>query len=106
MRYDSNIADIEPDEMYDIDELIHQTEKAYLFRTGKQQFWVPKSLVSYYEEDTAFIWYRFKPEYLPIVDEEDILSMFDDISDSNIAKEPDFSDIIKSSIEKFPTPFD
>jgi len=44
----------ELDVTVDIDELIKETPKAYLFRIGTKEFWMPKSQCEYESGSTSF----------------------------------------------------
>lgn len=90
------------DNLYKIDEVVKETQKAILFRKGKQQFWVPKKLISYHDDEEVSIYHRFDITYIEIV--EASADDFDDISEEII--EPDFSEDVKRSLENYPTPFD
>lgn len=92
----------------DIDETIHSTEKAMLFRINDKQFWVPIALIHGISAGSHVeVYYKFSPDYIKIPQQDEIEDMFSDISqEDDIPQEPDFSDIIAKSKEKFPTPFD
>ena len=61
------------DEGYDYDdslealkiiEVVHETEKAYLFRDKVGRFWIAKDLIEYWEDNEIYVPYWFEPKYL------------------------------------------
>lgn len=90
-------------------EIEYETQKAILFEFKSFRAWIPKALIGGLSEQPNFvhIWKDFKITKLPLLDKSDICDMFEDISvKAEIIEEPDFSEIVKESKLRFPTPFD
>lgn len=50
--------------MLKIIEVVHETEKAYLFRDKVGRFWIAKDLIEYWEDNEIYVPYWFEPKYL------------------------------------------
>ena len=44
--------------------MVHETEKAYLFRDKVGRFWIAKDLIEYWEDNEIYVPYWFEPKYL------------------------------------------
>ena len=74
--------------------LIHETEKAFLVRDGKGEFWIPKSLtqsVTTRGDQIQFKrWLKFSPDYLPEHETADIEMAPLVKEEVFVVEEPDF----------------
>lgn len=89
-------------------EIIHETPKAYLIKLDdKFQCWIPKALIEDSKDKIIQVYNKFEMTKIRIPQPDDVMCDFEDISDKGvIPEEPDFSEVVKRSLEKYPTPFD
>ena len=85
-------------------DLVHETDKAYLVRDKRGEFWVPKSLTrnsTIRDNQIQFAtWSKFRPEYLPEHDTIPDTDMVPLVKVLFVSEEPDFDTIDMKKLKR------